>query len=221
MAEPQNLHAHRGEPGHRQGNAREGDSRRCRRSGGSWLQAAGGGLGRRADATRLLTAYVPRRSVGPHPPGHPQRSDPRADVQENRRHLGSLKTHRRHQGGVRQEGAERRTGCVHGIEHGYPPAADRKVVADEMTNEERQRPTHQHGDGREQNDADCCAGQIRSGRQSVPAACIACIGRDKRRYLTEVRQDAGNTKTQQSHRQLDISVRAQQRLRPYGIATIS
>ncbi len=88
----------------------------------------------------------------------------------------AMKARSRHQREVGQKASQRRAGGVDRVQRARSGGRRSSTsLSDEMTNEERQRPTHQQRDGRQQDDGDRCAGEIRRRRQDVPAAALARV----------------------------------------------
>jgi hypothetical protein len=101
-------------------------------------------------------------------------------IQRDGNHLGSPQASRRHECEVGEQRAGSRARRVDGVQHRDPPTAGCKVPSNEMTNQERQRAAHQHGDRGQEYDGDRAARDVRAGRQRVPAGRFEGVGRDRR-----------------------------------------
>jgi hypothetical protein len=87
-------------------------------------------------------------------PGEEQRANSGGDVEEHRDQLRSQKAVGRHQQEIRQKTTQRSASRVDGVENRDPQATSFEVASNEMPDEERQRPTHQQRDRREQGDGE-------------------------------------------------------------------
>ena len=214
MAEPQDFHSHGGKTRQRKGNARQSKGVGRQRDVASLCLS---GTGSRAPIDRSRCC---RHRLASWTTSEQQRGASHDDVEGHRDQLRGLETDGRDQREVRQETAQRCAGGVDAVENGNSAPGDREILADQMTDEERERAAHQQRDRRQQQDRDRAASDIRRGGEDVPSCRVARVGRRHRGDGTEVRQKDRDGESKQRDHQFDVPVRAQQRVRLRRVATV-
>ena len=83
-------------------------------------------------------------------------------------------------------------------------------MPDEVSNQKRERPTHQHRDGCQQDNCGGASREIRGRGKRIPPGRLARVGRDERRESPKMRQRCRDDQAHRRDDELDIAIRADQ-----------
>jgi hypothetical protein len=107
---------------------------------------------------------------------------------------------------IGEERAGRGTSRIDAVECAHLPARRREIATDQVSNQERQRTTHQCRDGNEHGDRHHITGEIGGRGEVVPAVGGLRVGRNGRRECTQVGKRGRNEESAGGDREFAISV---------------